>query len=228
MTRLAARLAALCVAVWATPGGAETLTQPPPLAPDVAALPRLTGDSAVAARINASLHDLDQTQHYAITCEDENPDGAYRSVQVLSDGPAFLSLLVITGGACPGAAHPWGQADTVNFDLSTGRQTDLMPFLPTAWTDPGPPEAKIFDLYLDNLDAATLEDGCLDDLISAAEGDRLWYLLAIDTGQQRLMILPDGLAHVASGCEQPAWIPVDLLRASGFAPRLVGAALGRP
>ena len=59
-------------------------------------------------------------------------EGRQTAMAHSDDGPAFLSLLVITGGACPGAAHPWGQADTVNFDLSTGRQTDLMPFLPTA------------------------------------------------------------------------------------------------
>lgn len=225
MTRV---LPLLCLCALPIPAAADSLTSPAPIGDYLASLPRMTGDSAVAARVNAALDDLDRLQRVAITCEGTSPDGAFRAVEVLSDGPDLLSLLISTGGACDGAAYPWGKTETVNFDLINGQPTDLMPFLPPAWVDPGPPDTQLFDLYLGSVDLTAIEEDCADILVTAAEAGRLSYFLAVDTGTGSLMILPEGLLHLESGCELPAFAQADRLRAAGFAPRLIEALGGPP
>jgi hypothetical protein len=222
-------LLALCLlCVLPAAGGAQSLTLPPDVAPWVAALPVVNGDTPAATRINAALADLDRTQQFAMTCEGLDPEGAYRTVEILSDGPAFLSLLVTIAGACEGASYPWSEVHSLTFDLSTGNGIDLMDYLPPGWRDPGPPDPQLFALYLDHVDQTKLEEDCLDALIRAAEAGWLSYLLGIDTPSRRLMIQPDGLLQVESGCEEAAWIPAEALRAAAFEPQLVAAVQGQP
>lgn len=217
---------ALCLACFApVSAGAETLTLPPDPARWVAALPVVNGDAPAAVRINAALAELDRTQQFAMTCEGLDPEGAYRTVDILSDGPAFLSMFVTIAGACEGASYPWSEHHDLTFDLATGTLTDLVDFLPPGWSDRGP---ELFAQYLAHVDPTTLEDDCLDVLSIAAEAERLSYRLAVDTARQGLVMQPSGLLRNEAGCEEAALLPADALRAAGFAPRLVAAVQGKP
>lgn len=219
-------LRVLCL-LWLAPAsaGADTLTLPPDPAPWVAALPVVTGDTSAAARINAALAEIDRSQQFAMTCEGLDPEGAFRTVDILSDGPAFLSLFVTIAGACEGASYPWSEHLALTFDLATGAPADLAAFLPPGWRDRGP---ELFTLYLAHADLAAFEDDCLDVLTLSAEYGRLSYLFGVDSAAQRLVIRPTGLLPIEAGCEQPARVPADALRAAGFGPALVAAVQGRP
>lgn len=211
------------LAVLAAPVAAETLTLLAPVAENVAALPRLTGDTETSRRINLALDELDTSQLFAITCDDDNLEDAFRSVEILSDGPAYLSLIITTGGYCAGAAHPWGSVQIVNFDLASGKETSLTEYLPVGWSNDGRMTVPLLDFYLANLDRNDLSEDCLDSLSSVGQEGSLWFALGIDTASHRLVLLPDGLPYVASGCEAAAWIEANALRRAGFDPRLVRA-----
>jgi hypothetical protein len=73
MIRRAYRFLPLWLAVFAAPVGAETLTQPPSLDDYVAALPRMTGDTAIAARVNTALDKMDDLQQSATPAKGKAP-----------------------------------------------------------------------------------------------------------------------------------------------------------
>lgn len=222
---------ALCAEVWLVASAsslvAETLLPMPPLADEVAALPRMGGDGEIATRINAALQELDDNHLAIVTCDDGNAEDAFRSVDTLSDGPTFLSFVITVGGYCDGAAHPWAMQEVANFDLGSGAKTSLREFLPPAWSGPGKSEGPLLSLYLDAMEQPFAED-CVDSIIYAHEQHQLGFDLGLDQKAQKLMLLPEGLPYVVSGCEEAAWVSVDQLRAAGFHPRLVQALGGTP
>jgi hypothetical protein len=227
-TRYVAAAVAFFATTIAAPLLAETLKVSPPLAKDVAALPRLAADTTVATSVNAALEDLDKSHFGIMTCDGENPDSAYRSVEILSDGPAFLSLFVIVGGYCQGAAHPWNTVETVNFDLATGQASDLRDYLPKAWSGPDKADEPLFTLYVESLDPSSLLDGCLDALVWGNDEKLLSFYLGVDQKAGKLMLLPTGLPYAASGCQTAAFASVDQLRAAGFHADLINILESSP
>ena len=227
MTRFFSWLVLLSFSALPMQGTAETLTVPPPLADFVDAIPRLNGDTKAAASINAALAELDREQIVAMTCGEggDNLERGFRHVDILSDGPVFLSLVVSAGASCE-AQYPGGWVETWNFDLSTGARTDLTEYLPDAWTELGRRDPMLFALYLDSVDETALEEGCLDVLARDFESGLLELMLGIDTASGRLMILPEGLIPVESQCEEKAMVPVAQLRKAGFLPLLIQAVEG--
>lgn len=211
----------------AAPVGADPLVPSPPLAPDVAALPRLADDTDLSEVINDSLDEIDQRHLNLVTCDSGTPNDPYRSVEVLSDGPDLLSFHITLGGYCEGAAHPFTLNQVVTFDLATGLRTDLSDLLPPAWSASDSAAAHLLDLYRAHQQTPLTED-CQKILASLmAEGD-LRFDLGPDTRSQRLLLQPIGLSHVALSCDYEAWVPLAQLRAAGFHPRLVETLSGSP
>jgi hypothetical protein len=228
MTRFRSLAAALllCAPVCA-PASADPLIPSPPMAPDVAALPRLAGDSAMAGYINKALDELDRRHFALVTCDAGTPDDPYRAVDTLSAGPEFLSFFITLGGFCDGAAHPFSDRQLVTFDLASGLRTDLTDLLPPDWSEPREAAAQLFTLYRKNL-SPPLDDECLATFTHIVTEGYLTFDLGPDARSQRLVLLPVGLPYVAMTCDNEALVPPDQLRAAGFDPRLVEALTGSP
>ncbi len=217
-------LLALAFAALAAPLAAQELVPSPPLAPNVEALPRLAGDTAIAGQINATLQMLDDQDFQSVTCDGEDAEYAVRSVKVLSDGPEFLSVLLSSGGACEWANYPFSTTDLLNFDLETGSQTDLLQLLPVGWADrinaDDPEDDPLLALYLETA-GKELRDQCQQTLMEGS----ISFEFGLDGQKRRLVILPEGLLHIELGCENAVYVPAERLKAAGFHPRLF-AALG--
>lgn len=214
--------AVLLVAAFATTASADELIPSPPLAPNVAALPRLSGSGSLVARVNGLLQALDDSDFATVTCSDERrAEDPFRSVEVLSDGPAFLSFLVSTGTYCEGAAHPFSAQWTVNIDLETGAATNLRQFLPPSFIDAGVSEDALAVLFLNAV--ADLPGDCAQTYARAMREGYLAFDLGLVEADSALLLWPRGLAYAETFCTDLAYVPVDRLREAGFSDRLVQA-----
>jgi hypothetical protein len=197
------------------PAWAEVLPQPP-LAPDIAALPRLAGDGDIAARVNDQLALLDQRDLEALLCYGGLAEDPFRTVEVLSDGPEFLSLMIATSGYCQGAAHGWWGQRIVTFDLATGAETDLhdtLPFPPSLTDD------SLAVLFLNTV--GDLPGECVVAYAAALRDGFLGFDLGLSEAEGALVLWPRGLAYVETPCLDLAFVPLERLREAGFDPRLI-------
>jgi hypothetical protein len=219
----------LCLA---PPGHAQTLTLTPPLAENVEALPRMIGKTEVADKVNSALEKLDEGKLNYLTCDGENPDYAFRSVDVLSEGPAFLSILVNEGGRCGDLVQPWSIKETLNFDLASGDQIGSEWFLPDAWTtnhwDAQNNRSAmalsprwLFDVYLEALAEAPPSDDCLDTLVAVYDLEQLNLILGVDSERRSLVVLPEKMPLIANDCELTALIGVETLKMKRFEYRVI-------
>lgn len=206
----------------ATHAIAQDLVPSPNLAPDIAALPRLNGDGAVVSDINARLQHLDDHDLENLNCNGQSPpDGPFRAVEVLADGPEFLSFMIDIGAYCDGAAHPSWSREIVNLDLQTGEETGLREFLPPS----GRPSQRRDDLltvfFLNSV--ADLPGDCVQAYAWALSNGYLHLDLGLDEAEGALLLWPSGLAYVETPCLDTAYVPVDRLREAGFGERLTRA-----
>lgn len=201
---------------------AQDLLTTPPLATHVAALPRLAGNSSVAHKVNAELDKLDARDLAAVDCNADRQTGQpFRSVDVLSDGPDFLSLRISTGAWCERAAHPWALTEIVTFDLRAGKETDLRNLLPGK---PKPVEDQndlLFVLFLNSVD--DLPGDCAATYATNMRAGYLTFDLGLDEANRALVLWPHGLAYVDQPCLDLAHVPVDRLTEAGFDRRLTDA-----
>lgn len=209
------------------PVRAQELIPSPTLAPGVAALPRMAGRDAVSLAINAELEKLDARDLAAINCADgRRSESAGRSVEVLSDGPEFLSLSISAGSYCEGAAHPWWKQSVINFDLRTGKQSDLREYLPAAWVVNARPDEVLSSLFLNVV--GELPGECLQTYTRAIAEGYLSFDLGLVENESSLILWPVGLARVEAPCLDVALVSADRLREAGFAPRLIAALADMP
>lgn len=209
------------------PASADPLIQSPPLAPDVAALPRLADDTGTKGFINDALEYLDRRHLALVTCNGGTTNAPYRAVETLSPGPRFLSFLITLGGFCDGAAHPFNQRLLVTFDLASGLRSNLVDLLPPDWSEPREAARQLFALYAKNL-APPLDDDCRAALSTTLDAGDLTFDLGPDLRAPALMLLPLGLPDPALDCAVEALVPPDQLRAAQFSPRLLEALTGSP
>lgn len=201
---------------------AQDLVPSPPLAPDIDALPRLKGNTPVVAQINALLDQRDARDLEALNCSYETPsDQPGRLVEVLADGPKFLSFVIAMGTYCEGAAHPWSAQSIVNFDLDTGKATDLQEFLPQTFTLEAEPDNPLAALFIDAV--VDPPEDCLQAYSLAMRDGYLGFELGLVESNGAMMILPQGLAYVDTPCLDAAYVPVDRLREAGFGDKLIEA-----
>lgn len=199
----------------------------PDLAPGVAALPRLPEATAAATSINARLAALDAE---ALAFQGECVTGAYsdyfRWVKVPLSSDTFVTLLVFEDAFCTGAAHPGSTLMPLTFDRQTGEEADPMTWLPAALAPKDPHNladlAPLTELYIAT-EIATApyppDPECHDLLRQQPHGFDLWP----DAAAPGLVLVPTGLAHVFTSCENPVTLPLATLRRLGFAPALLDA-----
>lgn len=217
------------------------LVEPPHIARDVAALPRLARPASPAERrIDATLAAMNRAMPKVIrTCRtlSSGPaaSGAYwsRKVETTLAGPRFLSLAVTDDYFC-GGAHPDTAREALVFDLSTGRLADWRSFLSPALT------GKVsLQEGADGVKTQRLASRRLHALYLAGYG-------ATDQGgnpdcREAVTNPPDDpppasvwpttkgfgvqfdVAHVAEACALPVVIPAARLKAAGAAPALLAA-----
>jgi len=232
----------------APPGGssqAGLVLQPrPPLAAGVAALPRVAGDTEVAARINRSLAAVEQQLQSAIAdCRAQGRSNKAssdwsRTVAVTSDGPHLLSVVAQDEAFC-GGPYPNDERFALVYDLQSGMPVNWLRLLPARFAATGAlshgmagspaglvQSQPLLALYrrhyparLDDVDPA-MRDECRD---SVQDGFTLWP----DAASHTLMIQPTPANHAASACAIPVALTIPVLQDAG-APSALLQALGAP
>lgn len=220
-----------------TASGAEpasvTFEARPDLAESVGALPRLVGEGAAIAAINA---DLDRRDAAARTAGCEGGGGYERGVSQPMTGPDFISFWIAEGYACEGAAHPSFDQTAITYDLATGRAVD--------WVAAAP------GLQLTRGDTTDLPDGYVPDLSSTAltawysakalaSTDRehvqecagVWapealegtgFKVWLDAQSGGLSVSPQ-FVHVVQACADTATLNGEEMRRFGVAPAIIDA-----
>lgn len=206
----------------AAPSFAQELLQGPPLQPDIMALPRLVGDSPAIRQINDELERLDAFDLEALNCYyGSRSDNPLRTVEVLSDGPQFLSLLIDNSAFCEGGARPWWEQKIVTFDLAAGKATKLHEYFPPSWGNAEHAD-DLLSIYFINL----VDDLAMDCVPAYARTIRTGYLffdLGVSRSERALVLLPSGLAPVESACLEALYVPVEQLVEAGFHGKLIDA-----
>jgi hypothetical protein len=229
LTRLmSVALAALGVAA-AYAAGPAALKPSPPVAPGIAAFPRLVarpGDRA-AARINRALAGADA----APGCGDDK--GSWRrTVRVTMRGPRYLSLLASDDWYC-GGAYPDYSNTALVYDLATGAPVDWRRLLPSAVVeraapDPGGGDAApvlVTSSVLRRLYAAAKPTDikeCADVLTDAAAFDSR-FMVWPDAASDGLAIQLTTLPHVVAACGPPITLALPELRKLKVDPGLLAA-----
>lgn len=228
MTALWRSIAPLCTLLALSPPTvAQDLLASPPFATNIAALPRLAGDGAVARMVNAELVKLDTRDLEELNCYyGTRSDGPFRAVEVLSEGPDFLSIFITTSTYCEGAAHPWTMERIVNFDLETGLQTDLRSLLPDTFQSADNQSEMLSVLFLTNV--ADLPGECVLAYAYAIRRGYLNFDLGVAKTKRAMMLWPDGLSYADTPCLDAALVPAEGLREAGFDARLVAALIPSP
>jgi hypothetical protein len=201
------------------PATAQDIESSPDLAPDIAALPRLVGESAAVQRINDQLALLDQRDFETVSCGDPGrAQDPVRTIEILADGPDFLSVMITSGGYCEGAAHPWWTQSIANFDLKTGEATDLRQYFPQAWQGS---DETLFLLFINTV--GELSGECLQAYTALSRDEFYSFDLGLAETEAALVILPVGLPYIDSPCVMTAYVPATRLAEAGFGSRLVQA-----
>jgi hypothetical protein len=230
VTALRRTVAQLCTLLaLSLPAFAQDLLPWPDLAPEIAALPRLAGDSDLARTVNAALDALDARDLEAVNCHYSNrSDGPFRAVEVLSDGPEFISFFITKGTYCDGAAHPWTAQEIVNFDLESGLQTDLRDLLPDTFQSADDQSEMLSVLFLTHV--ADLPGECVWAYAHAyaMRNSYLSFDLGLAESRGALMLWPQGLAFVHTPCLDAAFVSAERLGEAGFDSRLIKALTPSP
>lgn len=237
-----AAMAALLLGVTAcgpasTAEGAEaapvTFEARPDLAPSVGALPRLVGEGAAIAAINADL-DLRDTAARAEGCD--GGGGYERGVTQPMTGPAFISFRIAQGYACEGAAHPSFDQTAITYDLATGRAVDWVAVAPglqltrgeiddmPADYVPGLASPALSAWYSARMLASTDREHAADcaGMWSTEALESTGFKVWLDAENGGLSVSPE-FAHVAQGCADTATMTADDMRRFGVSPAVVDA-----
>ena len=206
------------------------LVASPDLAARVEALPRLDTVDAASARINAQLADLDaEATEFGQVCDTDPPNSFFeRVITVAFTGPGYLSMLEGVGFYCPGAAHPNAGVTPLTFDLQTGAEVEWRVLFPAGLlaedTHPWPGSVKasaaLVALYFGQAEA--IDGECRDEIAWPPVYFRVWP----DAAEHGLVLMPFSLPHSMQACADPVTIPLEVLRAEGFAPVLTEAIAG--
>jgi hypothetical protein len=221
------RAAALLCAMAAAPALGQELLPSPPLQPDVTALPRLAGNSPAIQKINAELKRLDEFDLEALTCyHTDQPENSARSVEVLSDGPEFLSLMISNSTYCAGTDRSWSEQKIVTFDLEAGETTKLHEYFPPSWGTAEHSE-DLLSIYFINL-VDDLPMDCVPAYARAVRTGYIFFDLGIAKAERALVLWPSGLAPVETPCLEAIHVPVDQLVDAGFHGKLIDALTPAP
>lgn len=220
-----------------------TMARVPPVAPGLAAFPRIARPATPAwARINAAVRRLDaRAKRAARECKADsvNPTSWTRSVAVTMHGPDFLSYLIEDEVDC-GGAHPSERHGAIVYDLATGAPVDWQALLGERLTGrlalvQGMDGVQVVTLdspwlrteYAARYDAAARAVGAPVECLGAADVEGLMQpmLAWLDTRRRALVVRFD-LNHAMQACSVAVAIPAAVLRRAGAGPRLLRALEG--
>lgn len=205
----------------------------PDLAESVGALPRLVGEGAAIAAINA---DLDHRDAAARADGCEGGGGVSRGVSQPMTGPGFISFRISEEYACEGTAHPSFDQTAITYDLATGQAVDWVaaaPGLQLARGDttdmpagyvPGLSSPALSAWYSGKVMAATDREQveqCADVWSTEAlegTGFKVW----LDAGNAGLSVGPE-FVHAVQACAETATMNADEMRRFGVSPAIIEA-----
>lgn len=220
-----------------TAGEAEvasvTFTARPDLAADVGALPRLVGEGAAIAAINADL-DLRDTAARAEGCD--GGSGYARDVTQPMTGPGFITFRIGEEYACEGAAHPSFDQTLITYDLATGRAVDWVAAAPGLQLTRGEIDDMPAD-YVPGLSSTALSAWYSARMLASTDREHLtdcaevWSTDALEsTGFKVWLDAENGgvsvgpeFAHVAQACADTATLNAEDMRRFGVSPAIIDA-----
>ncbi len=232
MLLLSAFLAATATATVTVATAAE-LKPSPPVAPGIAAFPRLAGPAgdAAADRINQALGRRDdKVRAAAKSCRAEGGKGAEwsRRITATMTGPRYLSLVATDTWSC-GGAHPDSSTMALVYDLATGAPVNWIRLLPgvaglqadTDTVGDGTVVGRLSAPALRDLYRAggTKDPDCVEALRDLDPAFQLWPAAA----EGGITLQPVSLPHAVAACGDPVTVPMPALRTLGVKADLLDA-----
>ncbi|WP_292107968.1 hypothetical protein [Brevundimonas sp.] len=213
--------------------GAVTFEPRPDLEEGVGALPRLVGEGAAIAAINA---DLDRRDAAARADGCDGGGGFERGVSQPMTGPGYISFWIAKGYFCEGAARPSFDQTAITYDLATGQAVDWVTAAPGLQLTRGDTTGLPAD-YVPGLSSSVLSgwysaeapasadaefaEQCADVWTpEALEGVGFKFWLDARTGG--LAVAPE-FPHVIQACADPATLNADEMRRFGVSPAIIDA-----
>lgn len=209
-----------------------TFAARPDLAKNVGALPRLVGEGAAVAAINADL-DLRDTAARAEGCGDGD-DGYARSISQPMTGPDFVTFMITQEYACEGAAHPSFDQTAITYDLATGKAVDWVAVAPGLELT----RVEMDDMpadYMPSLASTALSAWYSAKVLASTDREHvtdcaeLWstdaledksFKVWLDAENGGLSVSPD-FAHVAQACADTLTLNAEDMRRFGVSPAVV-------
>jgi len=213
---------------------AVTFAARPDLAKNVGALPRLVGEGAAVAAINADL-DLRDTAARAEGCGDGD-DGYARSVSQPMTGPAFVTFMITQEYACEGAAHPSFDQTAITYDLAAGKAVDWVAVAPGLELERVELDGMPAD-YMPSLASTALSAWYSARVLASTDREHLtdcaelWstealedksFKLWLDAENGGLSVGPD-FAHATQACADTLTLNAEDMHRFGVSPAIVGA-----
>lgn len=241
-TMTCATMAALMIGAAAcsqasTAGGGDaaavTFEARPDLEEGVGALPRLVGEGAAIAAINA---DLDRRDAAARGAGCEGGGGFERGVSQPMTGPGFISFWIAEGYACEGAAHPSFDQTAITYDLATGQAVDWVTAAPGLQLTRGDTTGLPAD-YVPGLSSTTLSTWYSAEALASTDREHaeqcadLWtpealegvgFKIWLDAQTGGLSVGPE-FAHVSQACADTATLNAEEMRRFGVSPAIIDA-----
>jgi hypothetical protein len=212
---------------------AATFEARPDLSEDLEALPRLVGEGAAIAAINA---DLDRRDAAAKAGGCDGAGGYSRDVSQPMTGPGFISFRITEDIACQGAAYPSVDQSVLTYDLATGRAVDWVAAAPALrltrgeTTDmpagyvPGLSSTALSEWYaaraLASTDREQVEQ-CAD-VWSPEEEEITQFKVWLDAENGGVSVEPD-YVHAVQACADIITMTTEEMRRFGLPPYMVEA-----
>ena len=212
---------------------AVAFAETPPLSATVAAAPRLVGDSAPIAAINADLALIDAM---ATTSASECEGGGFaRTVTQPMTGPAYVTYMISDEYDC-GGPYPSTSQTPVTYDLATGRRVDWTQAL-SAWavtvdatTDqPAGSVGYVHSLALARWYSAKMlastDQEWLEQCREVFDPEQLnqsGFLVWADAGNDGIAVAPQ-LPHVVQACGEQAALSAADMQAAGVPAPMIAA-----
>ena len=207
----------------------------PDLAEGVGALPRLVGEGAAIAAINADLDRRDAAAR-ADGCEDGG--GFERGVSQPMTGPGYISFWIAEGYFCEGTAHPSFDQTAVTYDLTTGQAVDWVTAAPGLQLTRGDTTGLPAD-YVPGLSSPVLSAWYSAEASASASADPefaeqcadVWtpealegvgFKVWLDAQAGGLSVGPE-FPHVTQACADTATLDAEEMRRFGVSPAIIDA-----
>jgi hypothetical protein len=175
--------------------------------------PQISITGAAADQLSAAFSELNEYFRDDPNCFAYSGKVYPAEIEVLSDGPKFLSL-VFTHYSCSGHSHSSLFQETVNLDLETGLRTKFLEYLPEQWIDSDDTQRYLQVLFVRFAEEFSAD--CANAYTYALPYDYMVVQLGLDETRHELLLQAHGLNYVDTPCSHIARVPVEWLKEAGF------------